>query len=477
MDAKLVSSIVDEVVARLKAEGAPAASPAATIPAASTNRTGVFENINDAVNATLAAQKVWAATKKRDREQVIAALRRAMHDNADVFARMARDETGMGRVEDKIAKHHNAADATPGTEDLEGKAWTGDYGLVYEDWAPYGVIAAVTPSTHPIPVLLNSIIIMIAGGNGAVFNVHPAAKKVSAYAMDIFSKAIVSAGGPANIVSMVREPTMQSIETLFQHPQLPIIAATGGPAVVEAAFKAGKKVIAAGPGNPPVLVDETADLKAAAEHIVAGASFDNNILCIAEKEVFVVEPVYDNFMQALADVGAVHLSEPQIQALAAKVFNRDSSGRVSTNREFIGKNANVLARAVGLELSDSVRLLYGEATFDCLFVQEEQMMPYLPIVRVADARQGIELSVKAEHGFKHTAMIYSNNLETITAFNKAVDTDIVVVNGSSLAGNGGAAGEAYFSHTIASPTGEGVCTPRNFARIRRLAMYKSLQMF
>ena len=247
--------------------------------------------------------------------------------------------------------------------------------------------------------------------------------------------------------------------------------------MVEAAFKAGKKVIAAGPGNPPVLVDDTADLKTAAERIIEGASFDNNILCIAEKEIFVVESVYDKFMQAMAAAGAVRLQEPQIQALAAKVFRRDSEGRVSTNRDFIGKNANVLARAVGLDLDDSVRLLYGEATFDCLFVQEEQMMPYLPIVRAQDAKQGIDLAVKAEHGFKHTAMIYSNNLDRITEFNKAVDTDIVVVNGSSLAGNGGAGGEAYFSHTIASPTGEGVCTPRNFARIRRLAMYKSLQMF
>ena len=477
MDANLVSSIVDEVVARLKAEGASDASPAASNVPASVNRTGVFENVDDAVNATLTAQKAWAEMKKRDREQVIVALRQSMHDNADVFARMARDETGMGRVDDKIAKHHNAADATPGTEDLEGKAWTGDYGLVYEDWAPYGVIAAVTPSTHPIPVLLNSIIIMIAAGNGVVFNVHPAAKKVSAFAMEIFNKTIVNAGGPANIVSMVREPTMESIERLFKDPRLPIIAATGGPVVVEAAFKAGKKVIAAGPGNPPVLVDETADIKVAAERIIEGASFDNNILCIAEKEVFVVDSVYDRFMQAMANAGAVLLNEPQIQALAAKAFSRDSNGRVSTNRDFIGKNANVLARAVGLDLDDSVRLLYGEATFDCLFVQEEQMMPYLPIVRVQDAKQGIELAVKAEHGFKHTAMIYSNNLDTITAFNKAVDTDIVVVNGSSLAGNGGSGGEAYFSHTIASPTGEGVCTPRNFARIRRLATYKNLQMF
>lgn len=470
MDDKLVAAIVEEVMQRLQGGATTAAKPAAA------NVTGVFDDMNDAIDAALAAQKIWLTVKKRGRIKVIDALRQAMHDHAETFARMAQQETGMGRVEDKIVKHHNAADATPGIEDLEGKAWSGDFGMVYEDWAPYGVIAAVTPSTHPVPVLLNSIIMMIAGGNGAVFNVHPAAKKVSAYAMEIFNRTIMTAGGPANLVTMVREPTMESMDSLFKHPALPMIAATGGPAVVKAAFQAGKKVIAAGPGNPPVLVDETACLKRAAKRIIDGASFDNNILCIAEKEVFVVAQVADEFMKNLEAFGAVRLTSAQIRALEAQAFSRNASGHVVTNRDFIGKNANVLGRAVGLNLSDDVRLLFGETDFHNLFVQEEQMMPFLPIVRVKNAKEGIELSAKAEHGFKHTAMIYSNNLDVITEFNKALDTDIVVVNGASLAGNGGYSGEAYFSHTIASPTGEGVCTPRNFARIRRLAMYKSLQM-
>jgi aldehyde dehydrogenase len=472
MDDKLITAIVDEVMQRLQA-GAPA--PALQKSVAVSSNTGVFEDISDAIEATIAAQKQWVAIKKRERQKVIAALRQVMHEHAETFARMAQQETGMGRVEDKIIKHHNAADSTPGIEDLEGKAWSGDYGMVYEDWAPYGVIAAVTPSTHPVPVLLNSIIMMIAGGNGAVFNVHPAAKKVSAYAMEIFNRAIVQAGGPADLVTMVREPTMESMDVLFKHPALPMIAATGGPAVVKAAFQAGKKVIAAGPGNPPVLVDETACLKRAAKRIIDGAAFDNNILCIAEKEVFVVDKVADEFMKNLEAFGAVRLSAEQIRALEAQAFSR-SDGHVATNRAFIGKNANVLARAVGMNLADDVRLLFGETDFSNLFVQEEQMMPFLPIIRVKNAAEGIALSVKAEHGFKHTAMIYSNNLDVITEFNKALDTDIVVVNGASMAGNGGYTGEAYFSHTIASPTGEGVCTPRNFARIRRLAMYKSLQM-
>jgi acyl-CoA reductase-like NAD-dependent aldehyde dehydrogenase len=467
---EVIAQIVDAVMARLQVRGS-AREAGPTHPG-----NGVFDDVDAAIQATARAQKVWARTPKETKARVIEALRAAMHAHAEDFSRRALEETGMGRLEDKVIKHHNSAAATPGLEDLEVRAWSGDKGLVTEEYAPYGVIAAITPSTHPVEVLFNSMVAMIAPGNGIVFNVHPAAKRLSAYAVEIFDRVIRDNGGPPGLITMLREPTIESAQKLFRHPTVKMIAATGGPGLVKAAFGAGKKVIAAGPGNPPVLVDETASLPEAARRIIEGASFDNNILCIAEKEVFVVDSVYDAFMQAMANAGAVRLAKPQIELLASKVFLRNEQGEVTISREFVGKNASVLARAAGLSISDDVRLLYGEASFDCLFVQEEQMMPYMPVVRVRDVQEGIELAVKAEHGYGHTAMVYSNNLETITKFSQALDTDIVVVNGSSLAGNGGMGGEAYFSHTIASPTGEGVCTPRNFARVRRLAVYRSLHI-
>lgn len=466
----LVNSIVRQVMAELDQRGLATQSQATQV----TN--GLFDDVESAIQATTRAQKIWVRTPKETKARVIQALRQAMHDHAEEFARRAQSETGMGRVKCKIIKHHNAADATPGLEDLESKSWTGDKGLTVEDWAPYGVIGAITPSTHPIPVMLNSTIIMIAPGNGVVFNVHPAAKNVSRYAMEIFNRAIQANGGPANLISMVKEPTMETVQQLFRHPQIPMIAATGGPGLVKAAFDAGKKVVAAGPGNPPVLVDETADIEMAARHIIDGASFDNNILCIAEKEVFVVASVFDRFMQAMTTAGAVRLNATQIEALTQKAFDKDDKGHVWVSRNYIGKNASVLAQAAGLTISDDVVMLFGETTADHLFVQEEQMMPFLPIVRVQNVTEGIERCVQAEHHFGHTALIHSNHLENITRFSQALDTDIVVVNGPSLAGNGPKAGEGYFSHTISSPTGEGVCTPRVFARIRRVAYYRNLQI-
>jgi acyl-CoA reductase-like NAD-dependent aldehyde dehydrogenase len=437
---------------------------------------GVFNNVDEAVRSAKEAQKIWAETPKQIKEKIISALRVSMHQNAEEFSKRAKAETGMGRIEDKIVKHHNAADATPGLEDLETKSWSGDKGLVYEDYAPYGVIAAITPSTHPVPVLFNSMVIIIAAGNSVVFNVHPAAKKLSAYAVEIFNNVIVKNGGPANLVCVLREPTLETADRLFRHPDIKLIAATGGPALVKAAFESGKKVIAAGPGNPPVLVDETADLKNAAKAIIEGASFDNNILCIAEKEVFVVDSVFEKFMQEMEKAGAVRLQKPQIEKLLPHVFLPNGKGGITVSRDFIGKNASVLARAIGLNISDNVRMLFGECPFECPFVQEEQMMPYMPVVRIRNFEEGLSLAFKAEHGYQHTAMIHSNNLDNITRFTKKMNTSIVVVNGSSLSGNGGMSGEGYFSHTIASPTGEGVCTPRNFARVRRLSIYNSLQI-
>ncbi|HUV14102.1 MAG TPA: aldehyde dehydrogenase family protein, partial [Acidobacteriota bacterium] len=277
VDSELVKTIVGRVLSELGRRNEPISVDTGR-NGVSDHHDGVFDHVNQAVEATSKAQKLWHRQPLGEKARVIEALRQAMHDHADEFARMAQEETGMGRVEDKTLKHHNAANATPGLEDLTSRSWSGDHGLAVEEYAPYGVVAAITPSTHPIPVLLNSIIIIIAPGNGAVFNVHPAAKKVSAYAMGIFNRAIRSAGGPENLVSMVKEPTMETVDRLFSHHDIPLIAATGGPALVKAAFASGKKVIAAGPGNPPVVVDSTACLRSAARHIIFGAGFDNNIL-------------------------------------------------------------------------------------------------------------------------------------------------------------------------------------------------------
>ncbi len=430
---------------------------------------GIFDTVDKSVAAATEAFRVLNASTLEQRGKIIAAIRKCGTDNAREFAMRTIQETGMGRLEHKLNKMFSASERTPGIEDLETRAWSGDNGLTTVEMAPYGVIAAVTPSTHPVPTLINNTISMVAAGNAVVFAPHPAAKNVFLYAIGLINDAIVAAGGPENLLTTVAEPSIQSAQELFNHPDIPLLVVTGGPGVVKAAMKVSKKVIAAGPGNPPVVVDETADIHQAVADIIEGGSFDNNILCTSEKEIFVIDSVFDLFMREMALQGMVRLERPQIDALTKEAFIPGKGAEPVLNRELVGRNASVLAERIGLKISDDVLLLYGETDVDHPFVMEEQMMPFIPVVRVPDAKRAIELAVRAEGKRFHTALIHSRNIANMHGMACRVNTTIFVKNGSCLAGLG-VGGEGTLSFTIATPTGEGVTTARTFTRSRRCAL-------
>ena len=462
MSEERIRHIVEEVVGRVMAaeRGAGGGKPTAD---------GVFQDVDEAVEAAHRAQRKLVEISLEERKKFVAALRRTLREHAEDFSRRSLEETGMGRLEDKVRKHHVAADTTPGVEDLESVSWTGDHGLTVVEMAPYGVIAAVTPSTHPVPTLANNAIGIVAAGNSAVFNVHPGARKVSAYAVRLFNAAIVRAGGPANLVTAVENPSIESANRLFNHRDVRLILVTGGPGVARAAFDSPKKAIVAGPGNPPVVVDETADLERAAHDIVDGAAFDNNILCIGEKQVFVVESVADALKSFMVRYSAYELNPEQVARLTEAAFVPGEDGELHVNRELVGRNASVLGDRIGLRVDDSLRLLIGETEADHLFVREEQMMPFLPIVRVPNVDQAIRAAVESEHGYRHTAVIHSRNIENMHNMARAVDTTVFVKNGPSYAGLG-LGGEGFGTYSIAGPTGEGLTSARTFTRQRRCSL-------
>ena len=430
---------------------------------------GVFPTVDAAVEAATRAQKELVSMSLAERRDMIEALRGATRDYAEDFSERTLAETGMGRLEDKVQKHHSAARLTPGIEDLEATSWTGDHGLTVVEMAPYGVIGAVTPSTHPVPTMANNAICIIAAGNSVVFNVHPGAAKVSMHATRVFNQAIVEAGGPANLIAAVEEPTIESAQQLFTHPGIRLLLVTGGPGVVKAAMNSPKKVIAAGPGNPPVVVDETADLEKAARDIIDGGAFDNNILCLGEKQVFAVEPVADELKRLMVQYCAYELDSGQIEQLAKHAFVEGKDGHLLANRELVGRSACVLGERIGLHLDESMRMLIGETGAGHVFVEEEQMMPFLPIVRVPNVDQAIRAAVISEHGYRHTAIIHSRNVENMHNMARAVDTTLFIKNGPSYASLG-LGGEGFGSFSIAGPTGEGVTSPRTFTRQRRCTL-------
>jgi acyl-CoA reductase-like NAD-dependent aldehyde dehydrogenase len=468
MDEALIRKIVQEVVTSL-AQGQPAPAPSAG------GGVGVFQTINEAVQAAVVAQRQLMGMSLEARGRIIEAIRRTALAHAEDFSRRKFEETNMGRIDDEIGKHLTVANKTPGLEILATEAFSGDHGLTIVEMAPYGVIGAVTPVTHPTPTMINNAISIITAGNSAVFNPHPRSKRVFAYAIDVLNRAMAAAGGPVPLVSCVAEPTLESSRELFAHPDIRLLLVTGGPGVVAEALRSNKKVIAAGPGNPPVVVDETADIPRAARDIIAGASFDNNVLCIGEKEVFAVEAIFDTLKREMIRQGCVELNREQTDALARIAFGVKTGplkfGAVEPhlNRDLVGKNADYLAKQIGLSVPASCRLLIGETEMDHLWVMEEQMMPFLPLVRARDADAAIEMALIAERNYGHTAVCHSRNIVVMDKMARLVNTTLFIKNGPCLAGLG-SGGEGYTSFSIASPTGEGVTTARHFTRQRRCVL-------
>ncbi len=458
-----ISAIVAKVLQRLEA-GDTAPQPDRDTPP--DRQRGVFSSVDDAFSAASIAQAQLVELPLEKRREMIANVRRRCAEVVTTLADMAYEETGLGRRTDKITKNLLVIHKTPGPEILRPDAFSGDDGLTLVERAPYGVIAAITPSTNPTETIINNGIGMVSGGNAVVFNVHPGAKRCSAWCIDIINRAIMEVGGPENLMTCVAEPTIDSANRVMTHKGTGLVVVTGGGAVVKAAMSSGKRCVAGGPGNPPVVVDQTADLDRAARGIVRGASLDNNIICVDEKEVFAVESVFEDLLDRIEALGCVRLRHHQITRLEKLVLTPD---RAHVNRDWIGKDAAKMLREIDVPVRGDPRLIVCEVPFSHPFVQHEMLMPVLPFVRVADVHQGIDLAVEAEHGYRHTAVMYSRDLDALHRMARAFDGSIFVKNAPSVAGLG-FGGEGFTSFTIASPTGDGLTTARTFTRERRCTL-------
>ena len=463
-DRDQISRIVESVLARLR-QGELPARHAEDLPRAPL---GAFSSVDQAVDAARAAHRRLADLSLNTRREIIDSVRRRCAEDVHTLARLAVEETGLGRVEDKLKKNLLVIHKTPGVEILQPTAWTGDDGMTLMERAPYGVISSITPCTNPTETIINNGIGMVAGGNGVVFNTHPSARRTSAYVIDLINRASLEAGGPEHLMTCIAEPTIESAQAVMEHPGTNLVVVTGGGGVVQAAMRSGKKCVAAGPGNPPVVVDQTADLDKAARGIYFGASLDNNIICTDEKEVFAVSAVFDDLLERMEALGAVRLRNHQIARLERLILTPD---RAHSNREWVGKDARLFLEAIDVHVRDGAdpRLIICEVSADHPFVQLELLMPVMGCVRVRDVEEGIARAVQAEHGYRHTASMYSRDVEALHRMARAVDTSIFVKNAPNHAGLG-LGGEGYTSFTIASPTGDGLTTARTFTRERRCTL-------
>lgn len=473
---QLIADIAKEVVARLRVQMQQPAIAAARHAAAAHD--GVFATVDEAVNAAYEAQKHVAAMSLAERGRMIDILCRICNERREELGRMELEETKVGRLDHKILKLQNMKFVL-GVNAMRSDARSDATGLCMIERAPWGVIGMILPVTHSVPTMVSNAINILASGNTAVFGPHPSGQRVAQYALQLFNREIERQCGVANVLTTTREATIEAAGHIINHPKVALLCVTGGSAVVQVAIKSGKRVIAGGPGNPPVVVDETADLERAARSIIAGAAFDNNLLCIGEKEIFVVASVADAFIAAMRRAGAYQLDAAAIDRLTKAAFTFDGGGggcaRAHVKKDLVGKDVAVLAAAAGVRVPAETELLFGETDESHPFVVEEQMMPFIPVVRVKDVDAAIVAAVKAEHGYRHTAIIHTQNLETATRMARAVNTTLFIQNAPSPASLG-VGGPGYFSHTIATPTGEGVTTPLTFTRERQMIVGNALRI-
>ena len=467
IDEKQIEEIVSQVLKTLQ-QGNPAAVQTATSVGTSASRAGVFATAAEAIAAAKTAQAAFVKLGFAKRREIIEAIKEVSLANAKRLADLAVQDTNMGNAAHKVMKNEGAVTLSPGVEDLISESISGDSGTLLIEYVPFGVINSITPTTNPTSTVINHAIIMLSAGNAVVFSPHPNARDCTEETMHVINEAIVKAGAPPNLLTSVENASLRTAKEIMEHPDIAMLVATGGASVVKAALSSGKKTIAAGPGNPPAIIDETADVQEAAKHVIAGTSFDNNLLCIGEKALFVIESVANETVRELTQNGGHLLNANQREALEAVVTEKGES-----NKEYIGKDATTILDAAGITAPAQTVAIVVEVPADHDFVINEYLMPILPVVRCRDFDEALAGAVRAEGGRGHTAVLHTNDTKQITQFNKVMDCSVVVINAPSYA-SCGLEGEGFLAMTIAGPTGEGFTRPRTFTRQRRLTIANNL---
>jgi aldehyde dehydrogenase len=466
MTEDIIRNVIQEVLAQMGngatlGNGKAAARPSGNL--------GAFATAGDAVAAADLAFQAFRTRPLEDRRKAVDCIVKICVEQAEELGRAELEETKIGRLDHKIAKLRDAIPRVPAVEYLRTDNVSGDDGLTLTDYAPFGVIGAITPVTHSLPTLAGNAINMLASGNTVVFNAHPSGARIAAEGVRRFNKAIREAIGLENLLTIIDPPTLESAQALFDDRVVRVLVVTGGPAVARAALAAKKRAIVAGPGNPPVVVDATACLQNAARSIIAGGAFDNNLLCIGEKQVFAVAQIFDALMEEMGRHGGFRLTPSQVDALTQAAFEKGKDGALHVNKDLIGKDPAVLGQHAGVKVPEGTQILFAETGAEHPFVGHEQMMPFLPFVRVPNVDRAIALAKESEQGYGHTAILHSRDTSVMSKMGKIMDCTIFVVNGPCTAGLG-LGGEGVLSFSIAGPTGEGVTTPLTFCRQRRTSL-------
>ncbi|UQE74943.1 aldehyde dehydrogenase family protein [Gordonia sp. PP30] len=400
--------------------------------------TAVSTDLDLVLDRARAAARRFRDFDRAQVDRIVRAVAEAGFRHSRQLAEKAAAETGFGVAEDKVIKNEALSAGFVreyGDLDLVGHRIDAARKLLMVP-SPAGVVLAVTPSTSPVANLYFKVLSCLLTRNAVVISPHPAAVATSIEAAGLLSDAAVAAGAPDGAIQILAEPSVPLIEAAMGDARVDLILATGGGAVVRAAYRSGTPAIGVGPGNAPVVVDETADLPAAAAAIVASKSYDNSVLCTAESVLIVVEAVADRLLTDLQSDGAHLCSDDEVRRLRNHLY---LGGKLNTS--LVGRPATVIAQGAGISVRPGTKVLLAPFTdrSDDESFTHEKLSPVLGVLRAADFADAVDAAqaLVENVGTGHSAVIHSNDPQRVLDFTSRLPVHRIVVNAGGSLGNAG----------------------------------------
>lgn len=422
------------------------------------------------------AKKIMTKFTQQQLDKIVKAICDAAVENAEHLAKLAAEETGFGKAEDKKIKNLFASQMVyDSIKDLKtvGLVKTDEEKGIREYACPVGVIGALVPSTNPTSTVIYKSMIAIKSGNPIIFSPHPKALNCILETIKIIYKAAVDAGLPGGGISCISIPTVQATEELMRHKYTNLILATGGPGMVKAAYSSGTPSIGVGAGNGPAFIDKSADIDKAVKRIIDSKTFDNGTICASEQSIVIEKAVEDNVVSALTKYGAYIMSGEESRQLAKILFK---NGKM--NAAIVGKPANYVAKAAGLNVPENVTVLVARETTVGLNApySQEKLTPVLALYVEDNVEKAMNrcVDILRFEGAGHSFMMHCMDAELVDKFAKVIPASRIMINSYGSLGGVGATTNLFPALTLGCGTEGGGSNsnnigPLDLVNIKRVA--------
>lgn len=395
--------------------------------------------VEDLVKKGRIAQEEFATFSQEKVDEAVRAIGKSIFDNADWLAKMAVEETGIGKYEHKIVKNQAKPKATWWR--LKGVKSRGiinhcDEGIV-EVANPIGVLGCITPTTNPTMTPVHNGMIALKGGNAIIVGAHPRSKKTTYESCMVMRKALKDIGAPEDLIQVVEEPTIEISQAIMAMCDACI--STGGPGMVKAAYSSGKPAFGVGPGNVNVLVDDDVDIADVVPKVIQGRTYDNGVLCTCEQTVIIPESKYDEFVALLEEQGAFYVDDPADAEKLGKAIFPDGM----IDKDMVGATPKYIAEQAGLEIPDGKLLIavkIDKTADEGEVLAKEKLCPVLSLYKYNDFKEGADIALRniLFEGTGHSCVIHTNNKEHAEYFGTLMPTSRIGVNMVGSSGLGGA---------------------------------------